>query len=96
MVVHELGLAAKFCSRLILVGEGSVVADGTPDEVLTSGNLSRAYEVPVRVVKNPLTGTAEVFTEPPPEDAQRKAVLRRLLTGGNGEEIADAEKLVGG
>lgn len=96
MVVHELGLAAKFCSRLILVGEGRVVADGTPDEVLTPENLSRAYEVPVRVVKNPLTGTAEVFTEPPPEDAQRKAVLRRLLTGGKDEESAEEERRVGG
>ena len=96
MVVHELGLAAKFCSRLILVGEGRVVADGTPDEVLTSENLSRAYEVPVRVVKNPLTGTAEVFTEPPPEDAQRKAVLRRLLTGGKDEESAEEDRRVGG
>lgn len=79
MVVHELGLAAKFCSRLILVGCGTVVADGTPDEVLTSENLSRAYEVPVRVVKNPLTDTVEVFTEPPPDDQRRQAILRTLL-----------------
>lgn len=96
MVVHELGLAAKFCSRLILVGEGTIVADGVPDEVLTPENLSRAYGVPVRVVKNPLTGTAEVFTEPPPEDEKRKAVLRMLLVGGKEQEIAGAERRVGG
>ena len=93
MVVHELGLAAKFCSRLILVGEGTVVADGVPDEVLTPENLSRAYGVPVRVVKNPLTGTAEVFTEPPPDDEKRKAVLRMLIAG----TVEDAaEQCVGG
>lgn len=96
MVVHELGLAAKFCSRLILAGEGMIVADGVPDEVLTSENLSRAYGVPVRVVKNPLTGTAEVFTEPPPEDEARKAVLRRLIAGDAEGEEDRMESRVGG
>ena len=50
MVIHELSLAAKFCSRLMLVGESRIVADGRPDEVMTSENLSRCYGVPVRVV----------------------------------------------
>lgn len=35
MVVHELNLAAKYCSRIILLGEGTVIADGKPEEVLT-------------------------------------------------------------
>ena len=64
-----------------------------PDEVLTPENLSRAYGVPVRVVKNPLTGTAEVFTEPPPDDERRKAVLRMLLTGTVEDE---EEQRIGG
>lgn len=84
MVIHELSLAAKFCSRLMLVGDHHIVADGKPEEVMTSEYLSRCYGVPVRVVRNPLTGTAEVFAEPPPDDGQRAALLHAIL--GNGED----------
>ena len=84
MVIHELSLAAKFCSRLMLIGERTIVADGKPDEVMTTENLSRCYGVPVRVVRNPLTGTAEVFAEPPKDDGRRAALLGAIL--GSGEE----------
>ncbi len=63
MVVHELNLAAKYCSRLILLGSGTIIADGSPDEVLTEENLSKAYNVPVQVVKNPLTNGVEISTK---------------------------------
>ena len=35
MVVHELNLASKYCSRILLLGEGTLLADGTPQEVFT-------------------------------------------------------------
>ena len=34
MVAHELNLAAKFCNRLLLVANGGILADGSPEEVL--------------------------------------------------------------
>ena len=42
MVVHELNLAAKYCSRIILLGEGTVIADGRHDNVFTEKILSKA------------------------------------------------------
>lgn len=87
MVVHELGLAAKFCSRLILLGCGRLLADGVPEEVLTPENLSKAYGVTVQVVKNPLTGTVEVFTTET-EDPQRRALMQTLL--GEASQPAEA------
>lgn len=87
MVVHELGLAAKFCSRLILLGCGRLLADGVPEEVLTPENLSKAYGVTVQVVKNPLTGTLEVFTTET-EDPQRRALMQTLL--GEASQPAEA------
>ena len=68
----------------MLIGERTIVADGKPDEVMTTENLSRCYGVPVRVVRNPLTGTAEVFAEPPKDDGRRAALLGAIL--GSGEE----------
>jgi iron complex transport system ATP-binding protein len=52
MVVHELNLAAKYCSRIILLGDGTVIADGKPDDVFTETVLSKAYHAPVRVIRS--------------------------------------------
>ncbi|SEK52610.1 iron complex transport system ATP-binding protein [Roseovarius azorensis] len=43
--IHDLGLAARHCTRLILLGEGGIVADGPPAEVLTPDHLARIFRV---------------------------------------------------
>ena len=43
--LHDLGLAARWCSRLILVDRGLIVADGAPRDVLTVERLRRVYGV---------------------------------------------------
>ena len=64
MVVHELNLAAKYCSRIILLGEGTVIADGRPDNVFTEKILSKAYNAPVRVIRSHNTNEIiEIRTE---------------------------------
>lgn len=45
--MHDLALAARWCTRLVLVHEGRIVADGTPDKVLTRDNLRRVFGVEV-------------------------------------------------
>jgi len=79
LVAHELSLAARFCSRLLLIGCGMLLADGVPKDVLTDGLLSQAYGAPVRVVENPLTRHAEVYTEPPPIGEREKHLLNVIL-----------------
>ena len=44
-VLHDLGLATRFCDRLLLLQGGRLVADGVPDEVLTPGRLRDVYGV---------------------------------------------------
>ena len=43
--LHDLGLAARWCTRLVMLSEGRVVADGPPSAVLTPENLRRVYGV---------------------------------------------------
>lgn len=43
--MHDLGLAARWCSRLILLDHGLVVADGPPRTVLTAERLRSVYGV---------------------------------------------------
>jgi iron complex transport system ATP-binding protein len=50
-VLHDLNLASMYCDRLVMVGQGEIKANGSPDEVITSQNIRRVYgaEVWVRV-----------------------------------------------
>lgn len=43
--LHDLSLAARFCSRLILLQHGKIIADGQPVDVLTTENLERVYGI---------------------------------------------------
>ena len=43
--LHDLGLAARWCTRLVLMERGCVVADGPPDAVLTPERLAATYGV---------------------------------------------------
>jgi iron complex transport system ATP-binding protein len=53
--VHNLGVAAQYCSRLILLSQGRVAAEGRPEEVLVSDVLDRVYGV--RTLVSPSMGT---------------------------------------
>ncbi|WP_412509102.1 ABC transporter ATP-binding protein [Roseovarius sp. SYSU LYC5161] len=43
--IHDLGLAARHCTRLILLGGGRLVADGAPGDVLTPDNLTDHFNI---------------------------------------------------
>lgn len=79
VVVHDLALAARFCSRLLLLGKGNLLADGPPRLVLQPQLLTRAYGVPVCVDFHPNTGHADIYTRQMVQDSQ----LLQLLVGGD-------------
>lgn len=43
--LHDLGLAARWCSRLVLIDGGRILASGPPAEVLTRESLRSVYGV---------------------------------------------------
>ncbi len=43
--LHDLGLAARHCTRLILLGDGALQADGIPQDVLKPDHLARVFGV---------------------------------------------------
>ncbi|MCR5177090.1 MAG: ABC transporter ATP-binding protein [Anaerovibrio sp.] len=79
MVVHELNLAARYCSRVILLHNGSVFADAEPEKVLTDGLLSEAYGVDICSMKNPQTGHADIFTVPVQADVRKRQLLDTIV-----------------
>jgi iron complex transport system ATP-binding protein len=61
---HDLNLASRFCSRLILLKNGELIAAGRPDEVVTPDNIWKAYRIKVTVRKNPHTQKARYVLLP--------------------------------
>lgn len=55
-VLHDLNLAALYCTRLLLLGAGRIEAAGPPAEVLTPPHIRRVYGAAVAVVPHPVTG----------------------------------------
>jgi iron complex transport system ATP-binding protein len=56
MVEHDLNLAAMLAERVVLLAEGRVFADGSPEEVLSEANVAQAFGVEVRRERDPATG----------------------------------------
>jgi ABC-type cobalamin/Fe3+-siderophores transport system ATPase subunit len=63
MVLHDLNLAGMYADRVALLVDGRVQAIGTPNEVLTEVNLSRVYEMRVRVIPHPDYGSPLVLPD---------------------------------
>jgi iron complex transport system ATP-binding protein len=49
VVLHDLGLAARFCDRLYLLSHGRLHCCGSVGEVLTRANIAEVYGVDSRV-----------------------------------------------
>jgi iron complex transport system ATP-binding protein len=54
-VLHDLNLAARYCTELALLAGGRVLAAGAPARVLTSAHLAEAYAVRAAVRRDDMT-----------------------------------------
>lgn len=53
VALHDLNLAARFADHLLLIGNGCVLAQGAPDEVLRSSAISKTYGVEIEISTGP-------------------------------------------
>ncbi len=58
--IHDLHMAARYCDRLVLLNGGRVLAEGTPEEVLTPEAIESAFGVRCAVYPDPITGTLAI------------------------------------
>lgn len=52
-VLHDLNLAALYCDRMIVLHQGHLVADGAPEEIMSTKILSEVFETRTVIVSHP-------------------------------------------
>ncbi|GHH46810.1 ABC transporter ATP-binding protein [Streptomyces candidus] len=65
VVLHDLNQAARYADHLVAMKEGLVVAEGTPDEVVTAELVREVFGLESVVVPDPVTGSPLVVPGAP-------------------------------
>ncbi len=89
--VHDLEVASRWCTRLVLLGRGRVAACGLPVEVIASSRLDPVYGVRTMVTANPVAGGLSVTVLP---ERVKGNGLRVHLVGGAGGAVNVTRELL--
>lgn len=60
-VLHELHLAFRYATHVIVMRDGAIVAQGRPGEVVTAQLVGDVFDVDCRIVPDPETGSPMVI-----------------------------------
>ncbi|MHB9036572.1 MAG: heme ABC transporter ATP-binding protein [Armatimonadota bacterium] len=97
-VLHDLNLASQYCDRLVIIGQGTVQACGTPDEVISSDNIRRVYGAEVWVRRHPTTHRPYVISGVKPKSKKPADIFDKPphihVVGGGGTAAPIMAKLV--
>jgi iron complex transport system ATP-binding protein len=53
---HDINLAARYCRRLIVLKNGKIIADDTPERIIDKALMESVYEVEVEILPHPHDG----------------------------------------
>lgn len=57
MVLHDLNQAARYADTIVALRGGQIVAQGTPDEIMTVENIFQVFGLKSTIVPDPVTGS---------------------------------------
>ncbi len=58
--LHDLNLAARYCDKIALLHQGQLLAFGSPQQVLTSSQLTEVFQLPCEVLQHPVHGKLQI------------------------------------
>jgi len=62
-VLHDLNHASRYATHLVAMRDGRVIAEGAPQEIVTSTLVRDVFGLECRVIEDPATGTPMVVPE---------------------------------
>lgn len=64
LVSHDIDLITQYSNRIVMMKDGIMFFEGSPEEGLTSENIEAVYDCPVVVDAHPTTGKPRVSLRP--------------------------------
>ena len=61
LVLHDLNHACRYAHHLIAMAEGGIVAEGSPDDIVTPELVTKVFGLPCQVITDPVSGTPMVI-----------------------------------
>ncbi|MGW2288044.1 ABC transporter ATP-binding protein [Streptomyces phaeochromogenes] len=83
-VLHDLNHAARYGTHLIAMKDGAVVAEGTPDQVVTAELVEEVFGLRCLVVPDPVAGSPQVVPLGRERTRQRSAGNTAVESARNG------------
>lgn len=93
-VLHDINLASRFCSRIVILKDGKVKADGTPGEVINREEMEALYNMKLLVKNNPLLEKPEIIPIRVLDEKQTVKPLRIHVICGEKGGVRLLEQLV--
>jgi len=78
VVLHDLNMASEYCEKIIMLENGEIYIEGTPEEVLTYKNIEEVYKTIVVVIENPVSKKPHVVLIPGKEGTNEKRTHTNL------------------
>ncbi|MYM58062.1 Fe(3+) dicitrate ABC transporter ATP-binding protein FecE [Vibrio sp. OCN044] len=57
VVLHDLNQACRYCDHLVVLKQGEIVEQGSPDEVMTRTLLNDVFDLKANVFRDPVSNT---------------------------------------
>lgn len=57
MVLHDINLSARYADYIFVMQEGSLIAEGTPAEVITRELIARAFALDCDIIRDPVSNS---------------------------------------
>jgi iron complex transport system ATP-binding protein len=62
--MHDINLSALYFDRVVVLGDGTMAAAGTPDEVVSASLVEQAFGTRVAVHHHPISGVPQILLLP--------------------------------
>lgn len=65
MVLHDINMAAEYADKLFALRDGQIVAQGTPNEIVTASLMRNVFQIESHILDHPSTGRPLCIPVPP-------------------------------